>query len=62
MFTHEDKVEMWRLHKKEGMSFGKIAVIFEQRGKGTTRQTIFNYVNEIIAEKGKEAQAPDQQQ
>lgn len=62
MFTHEDKIEMWRLHKKEGMSFGKIAVIFEQRGKGTTRQTIFNYVNEIIAEKGKEAQDPDQQQ
>ena len=62
MFTHEDKVEIWRLNKKEKLSGAKIAEIFKQRGKEATRQTIYNYINEIEAEKQEEAQDPDQQQ
>lgn len=54
-FTHEDKVEMWRLSKKEHLSYEKIAAKFKEEGKVTTRQNVGNYVNEIIAEKSREA-------
>ena len=55
-FTHEDKVEMWRLNKEEHLSYEKIADRFKEKGKVTSRQNIGNYVNEIVDEKAKEAQ------
>ena len=55
-FTHEDKVEMWRLSKEEHLSYDKIAAKFKEEGKVTSRQNIGNYVNEIVDEKAKEAQ------
>ena len=55
-FTHEDKVEMWRLNKEEHLSYEKIADRFNEKGKVTSRQNIGNYVNEIVDEKAKEAQ------
>jgi hypothetical protein len=55
-FTHEDKVEMWRLSKEEHLSYDKIAAKFKKEGKATSRQNVGIYVNEIIDEKAKEAQ------
>ena len=54
-FTHEDKVKMWRLNKEEHLSYEKIATKFKKEGKATSRQNVGIYVNEIIAEKAKEA-------
>lgn len=53
-FTHEEKVEMWRLSTEEKLSYEKIRVKFEAKGKSMTRQTIGNYINEIKAEKAQE--------
>ena len=53
-FTHEEKVEMWRLSTEEKLSYEKIRVKFEAKGKSMTRQTIGNYINEIKAEKARE--------
>lgn len=53
-FTHEDKVEMWRLSTEEKLSYEKIRVKFEAKGKSMTRQTVGNYINEIKAEKSPE--------
>lgn len=50
-FTHEEKVEMWRLSTEEKLSYEKIRGVFEAKGKSITRQTVGNYINEIKAEK-----------
>ena len=55
-FTHDDKVEMWRLSKEEHLSYDKIAAKFKEEGKATSRQNVGIYVNEIIDEKAKEVQ------
>ena len=46
-FTHEEKVEMWQLNKKEKLSYEKIAAKFKKKGKATSRQNVGNYVRAI---------------
>ena len=46
-FTHEEKVEMWRLNKEENLSYEKIAAKFKKEGKATSRQNIGIYVRAI---------------
>jgi hypothetical protein len=53
-FTHEDKVEMWRLNTEEKLSYEKIRVKFEAKGKTLSRPTIGKYIDEIKAEKDQE--------
>ena len=50
-FTHEEKVEMWRLKKKEGQSLRKIRDIFRAKGKSISTPTVGKYIDEIEAEK-----------
>ena len=63
-FTHEEKVEMWKLNKEEHLSYEKIAAKFKKEGKTTSRQNVGIYVRAIEDEMESSRltdSAPDQQ-
>ena len=50
-FTHEEKVEMWRLNTEEHQSLRRIRDIFQAKGKSISAPTVGKFINEIEAEK-----------
>ena len=50
-FTHEEKVEMWRLKTEKGQSLRNIVGVFEAKGKSISAPTVGKFIDEIKAEK-----------
>lgn len=54
-YPHEMRIEMWKKHRKEGVSLRGIAEYFKQQGVSVTHTTVSKFINQIDGEMKSEA-------